>query len=346
MSGGSSEEKSEPASAKKLRQQREKGQIPKGPDLMSAITTGTLIGYVLLQAGTIAAEGGALFDAASQAVTMPFENAAPLMIATIRSALVTCALPPLLVAGTSAVLASLLINKGFIFSLDPVMPKLDKLNPVTGLMNLFKANAWIELAKSVVKAVLLGAALFIVARSAAGPLLEVPACSPGCVPSVLRSMMTPLLGLAALFYLAAGMVDLLIQKWLFLRQNRMTKTELKHERKDTQGNPQIKGEQRRLRREAAKSGRIGLAQATCLLCGPGLAVGLRYVRGETPLPVVVCRAAGERAAEMIKAAKSRNVPLYFDKVLSMDLDRKIKPGKPITSPFFQKVAQVIQRARA
>lgn len=64
MSGGSSEEKSEPASAQKLRKQREKGQVPKGPDLMIAVTTGILIGYVLLQSNALMTQGGALIDAA------------------------------------------------------------------------------------------------------------------------------------------------------------------------------------------------------------------------------------------------------------------------------------------
>lgn len=345
MSGGSSEEKSEPASAKKLRDLRQKGQIAKSPDLMLAITTGALIGYVLLEAHTIGAQSDALLDAASRAVTMPFENAAPLMIATVRTTLVTCALPPLMIAAVAAVLASLLINKGFVFSLDPLKPKPDKLNPMSGLKNLYKSSAWIDLAKSIVKAVLLGGALVMVARGAAGPLLEVPACSPGCVPSMLRSMLTPLLGVAALFYLASGLIDTLIQKWQFLQQNKMTKTELKHERKDTQGNPLVKKEQRRLRNEAAKAGRLGIGQATCLVCGTGLVVGLRFVKGETPLPVVVCRALGERTTEMIGAARSRSVPLYFDQTLVTDLDKKIKSGQPITAPFFSRVAQAVQRAR-
>ena len=346
MSGGSSEEKSEPASAQKLRKQREKGQIPKGPDLMVAITTGVLIGYVLLQSNAVMTQGGALIDAASRAVSMPFDNAAPLMIATVQTALVTCALTPLLIASIAAILASLLINGGFLFSLEPLMPTPEKLNPIQGLMNLYKVKAWIELAKSLVKAVLLGTALFVVAKAAAGPLLEVPACSPGCVPPMLRTIMTPLLTTAALFYLASGIFDTMIQKWLFLRENRMTKTEVKHERKDANGNPEIKKEQRRLRREAANAGPLGIARATCMICGVGLVVGLRYVRGETKLPIVVCRASGEPAAEMIKEARKRGVPLYFDKVLSSELAKKIKPGRIVTQIFFTRVATAIKNAKA
>lgn len=341
MSGGS-EEKSLPASSKKLRDERRKGKIPKGPDLLVALTTGALIAYVMAFGGTIADKMREAILIAGSAVDLDFAAGSRLMLAETGSVLMTCALPPLLVAVGAAVGGSLMINKGFIFSLEPLAPKPEKLNPATGFMNLYKLDKWVELMKSIVKAVLFGGALVMVARAAIGPLIEVPACSPGCVPQTLHAMLVPLLGAACVFYLASGVVDLLVQQWLFMRDMRMTKTEAKNERKDTNGNPLIKQQQSRLRRDGGKGGRLGAARATLLICGAGEVVGLRYVRGETPLPLVVCRASGDKVEEVVATARRNHQAVFWDRALAAELARSVKLGRTITAQFFPRIARAIQ----
>ncbi len=341
MSSDSSEEKSHPASAKKLTEQRKKGKIAKGPDLLTAITTGALIGYVLLAAGSISARLQGLLDTAARSVEFDFNHGARIMLADVQATLLECALSGLGIAVVAAIGGGMLVNKGFLFSLEPVMPKPEKLNPVSGLKNIFKLNNVIEFAKSVLKALLFGGALIAVSRGALGPLLEVPACSPGCIPTVLHSMLLPLFVVATVFYFASGMIDLLIQKWLFMRDMRMTKTEVKRESKDTNGNPLVKGQQRRLRREAGSGPRLGFAQATLMVCTSGLAVGLRYVKGETPLPMVVCRAAGDASKLMVDAARAQGMPMFWNQPLATDLAAGVQVGKVITLKFFPRVAQAI-----
>ncbi|MGI4793703.1 MAG: EscU/YscU/HrcU family type III secretion system export apparatus switch protein [Janthinobacterium lividum] len=346
MSGGSSEEKSLPASSKKLQDERRKGKIAKAPDLLTAITTGALIAYLLAAGGTIADRLREAILVSGDAVGMGFEVGIRAVLAEARSVLLFAGLVPLMVAVAAAVGGSLVINKGFVFSMEPLMPKPEKLNPVTGLMGLYKLDKWVELAKSVVKALLFGGALLLVARASLGPLIEVPVCSPGCVPLVLRSMLVPLLGLGCMFYLAAGAIDLLVQRWLFMRDMRMTKTEAKNERKDTDGNPQVKQQRNRLRREGDKAGRLGAARATLLVCSADNVIGLRYIRGETPLPLVVCRLSGEKARVAVVEARQRGQSLFWDRGLSADLDRAVKLGRPVTAQFFPRVARAIQMSAA
>ncbi len=346
MSGDSSEEKDLPASAKKLVEQRKKGKIAKGPDLLVAITTGALIGYVLLAAGSIATRLQDLMAAAARSLEMDFNHGARMLLAEAQSTLIECGLSGLLIAVAAAILGSMLINKGFLFSLEPVKPKLDKLNPVSGIKNLFKVNNLVEFAKSVVKALLFGGALVGVARGALRPLLELPVCGPRCIPAMLHAMLAPLFLAAVVFYLASGVVDMLIQKWLFMRDMRMTKTEAKRENKDTNGNPMVKGQQRRLRQESAGDGfRIGLAQATLMVCAAEVVVGLRYVQGETPLPQVVCRAVGETSRQMAAAARARGLPAVWNASLAADLSAGVMVGKVITAKFFNRVAQAILLSR-
>ena len=341
MSGDSSEEKSLPPSEKKLRDEREKGKVAKAPDLMVAITTGALIGYVWVAAPSMSREMQEAIAIAGHCVELDFDHGARTMLAETQSLLIMFGLLPLLIAVVSVVIASILINRGFVFATEPLVPKPETLNPVAGLKNLYKMKSWVELVKSLVKAVLFGAALVEIARAAIGPLVEAPVCSPGCLPSMLRSILTPLLGVGCVFYMVSGVLDLLIQRWLFRHDMRMTKTEKKQENKSTNGNPQIKGQLRRLRRESAQAGRTGLSQATVIICTAGLSIGLRYVKGETGLPLVVCRAAGEASKKMVTDARTNRLPVFWDGPLATDLAKKIQVGQTITQPFFTRCAQAI-----
>lgn len=347
MSGDSSEEKSQPASSKKLTDQRKKGKLAKAPDLLAAIITGALIGYVLLAAGQITGKLQDLITVSAHSIETDFNRGSRMVLADVQSTLLQCALPALLIAVTAAILGSMLINKGFLFSIEAVTPKLEKVNPVSGFKNIFKVNNLVEFGKSVVKAVLFGAALFALARGAINPLLQLPTCGPNCVPSVLYSLLMPLLLASVVFYFASGAVDLLIQKWLFMREMRMTKTEVKRENKDTNGNPLIKGQQRRLRREGAQDGvRTGFAHSTLIICAAEVAVGLRYVQNETPLPVVVCRAMDDASTRMIAASRARQLPIFWDKSLATELAAEVMVGKVITAKFFSRVVQAILQSRS
>ncbi|WP_204311179.1 EscU/YscU/HrcU family type III secretion system export apparatus switch protein, partial [Klebsiella michiganensis] len=80
---------------------------------------------------------------------------------------------------------------------------------------------------------------------------------------------------------------------------KMSATELKREFKEQEGDPHVKGAHRRQRQESAGLPRTGLKQATILIRGQGVAVGLRYVAGQCGPPVIVCRAKGAQADVMV-----------------------------------------------
>ena len=342
MSGDSSEEKNHPASAKKLRDSRKKGQIAKAPDLNTAITTIALIGFVWTGAGWMSAQLQGLLLTAGKVAALGFGDAARELVPAAAQTLAMVAAPALAVAVLSAVFAGMLTNKGLLFAIEPLAPKLKSVNPLEGFKRIFGLKSWIELAKSLVKAALLGSALFFVWRTSVGVIVGVPTCAPGCFAPVVADTLRPLLAVAIGVYLASGLLDVLVQKWLFLREMKMTLTEVKRENKDTNGNPHVKGAQRRIQHELGRDGpKIGLRHATLMICGKAGVVGLHFVRGRTPLPEVVCRASGARAAEMLAAARAGAVPLYWDDALAADLAAAIRPGNPITSRFFQQVTTAL-----
>ena len=141
--------------------------------------------------------------------------------------------------------------------------------------------------------------------------------------------------------------DLLLLSQIEAREMRMTTTEVKRERKDQDGNPQIKGAIRRQQRESAQGGpKLGFDRATLLICGQGQVVGLRYVRGETDFPLVVCRATGARADEFVANGRAHALPVFWDDDLARMMLMKLQLGRPVTAEFFQRVAQVLYASGA
>ena len=135
-----------------------------------------------------------------------------------------------------------------------------------------------------------------------------------------------------------------MQRWLFRRDMRMSKTDAKREWKDMEGDPQIRGAQKQLRQEAAQDGtpRMGFGMATVLIYGNGFAVGLRYVQGETLLPLVVGKISGDTATELVNLVMANDGPLYYDSVLATQLYTELKISAEIKLRHFDDVSRALR----
>lgn len=337
-----SEEKNLPPSAKKLSDARKKGQIAQSHDLVSAAGAVAAIAYLWSRSGSIADQWREALTLSTQIGDGPFDEALRQSLSALGTLTLRTLVPLLAVTVIAGLLASIAVNRGFVFSLEPLTPKLDKLNPFTGLGRMFGLKNWIELAKNVAKAGLLGATLFFVVLGTLNTLVRLPVCGPGCIGYVFGTMATLLLAIGAGFFLLAGLVDLLLQRWLFLRDMKMSPSEAKREHQETEGNPQVKGAHRRHRSESAAEPRLGVKQATILIRGGGFVAGLRYVAGETNVPLLVCRGKNEPAtAALLAEAAAEGTPTVEDAVLAKALARKVKLGGAVPSQFFERVARAL-----
>ncbi len=192
-----------------------------------------------------------------------------------------------------------------------------------------------ELGKGLLKALILGAALFTIVLETVRSLPLLPACGMPCIGSLIAANATSLLHTGAGISLAAGLADVLIQRWLFLRDMKMSKSEVKKEHKDQEGDPHVRNAHRRHRQEAASLPRTGLDRATILIRGRGVVVGLRYVASEGTAPVIVCRARNERADAMLAAGAELRIPTVVDEWLAVSLAKKVPPGMILPKPLLR-----------
>lgn len=341
-----SEEKSLPASAKKLRDARKKGQVSKSQDIVAAVAVSTSVFYIYFVAPQVNVYARELIDVTARIYRQSFPELWPHIVDLALRILALTTLPLVLIVCAVVLIASMAAMRGPVFALDPVKPNFDHVNPAKGFERIFSMKSVVEFGKALVKVTVLTVAIVIVFRVGMQPLFEAPRCGPTCIYGTFFSMLKPLVITTLVAFVVVGIFDIALQRWLFLREMRMTKTEFKREMKDIEGDPLIKRERNRRRREmASRIVKVGLRNATLLLGGPdGFAVGLRFVRGETPVPIVVCKGGPGQAKVLITEAILLGIPVIEEAELARGLNA-CPIGDQLPDALFQPVADILVAAR-
>jgi len=299
-----SEEKSFPATAKKLKDAREKGQVAKSQDLAAAVAVSASVFYLYAVAPRIEGHIRELIDAAVRIYREPFAELLPQILDLAARIFMLAILPLVAIVCAVVVLASVAAMRGPVFSVEPLTPNFDHVNPAKGLKRIFSLKSIVEFIKALVKVTALAVAFVVVFRIGLQQLLESPYCGSACVYDSFFSLLTPLLKATLIAFVVVGIIDVGLQRLIFLRDMRMTRTEFKREMKDVEGDPVIKRERVRRAREATTLAvKLGLRNASIVVGQTdGAVVGLRFVPGETPIPVIVCKGNQDQARTLIAEA--------------------------------------------
>jgi len=348
MMGETSEEKSLPASDKKIRDAREKGQVAKSQDLVTGTVMIASTGYLAFALAGERARIEEFIDLIARRVHVdPFSELWPTALTLAGGILTGLALPLLAITIAAIVLTNLIAMRGFIFSTEPITPNFEHINPVSGAKRIFSMRSVVEFLKSLIKIIALATAFVIVFRGGIQSLMQSSACGATCITNTFYAMLQPLVITAVIAFFLVGLIDVLVQQWLFKRDMKMTKSEQKRERKDSDGDPAILQQRQKQRREMqAFATKTGLLNASLLVGVPdGWTVGIRYVRGETPVPMIVCRASPEQSRTMITEALLTDIPVIRDKTLAATIARTARTGEPVPEKSFQRVADLLVAAR-
>ncbi len=340
-------EKTEPATDQKIEEARKKGQVPQSQDLSSAfafcfatialVATASLgedrvrsiITSSLQFVNTNADEG--------HIVTLQVAYAMALDALWLCMPIVAAAVLGSLVGGFSHV--------GFNVSFEPLTPKLDKLDPVAGMKRLFSLHTLFEVFKSIVKAIFIGWMLYDTIQSLM-PLLVVSGYGqPRGIGHTAWIAVLRLLTLCMVLFIVLGVVDFVIQRLLFLKDQKMDKDEIKREYKQSEGDPQIKSERKAIAYEMANSDPApAVATANAVVVNPThYAVALRYVPEEGGLPIIVARGVDADAARIREAATEAHVPIIGNPELARAL-YKVSVNSTVPEPLLEAVAIVLHWA--
>lgn len=340
----SGQERTEQATPKRLSDARLEGQVARSMEVNSAAVLGAaslalwlsgpwMFEQLRLEMGRRILQVPRLEIDADGLVRLLTESAVLLLKLTA---------PVLLSVAVAGLLANLL-QVGPLITGKPLMPQASRINPLKGLKNLVSARSLAELVKSLLKIVLVGVAVGLVLQASWPTLRLLSTAQPAQVLGEVSSTVLRVLASALAMLLVLALGDFLFQRWNHSRQMRMTLQEIKEERKQTDGNPQVKGRLRGLQMEAAYNRMIrDLPTADVVVANPiHLAVALKYDPDRMRAPKVVAKGR-RKLAERIKAlAREHGIPVVENKPLARGLFKTCDVGMEIPADLYRAVAELL-----
>jgi flagellar biosynthetic protein FlhB len=349
------QERTEPATPKRLREAREKGQVARSRELSTfAVMVAGSTTLLLLGAGMaggmqrlfdqlLRVDRAAVFEPG--AMTEHFAGAVLSALATFTPFLVLVAL--------AAVLAPLAIS-GWTFSVEAISFKWEKLDPIKGLGRVFSWRGLMELFKALAKFTVVAVAALLILRTMSQPILGLGAEPIDRALSDAAALLGwGFLGLS-LSLLLVVLVDVPFQIWNHARELKMTRQEVRDELKETEGRPEVRGRIRSLQREMAQRRMMAeVPKADVIVTNPThYAVALRYEAERHGAPLVVAKGMGFVAEQIRRIGTESGVVQLQAPPLARAIYHSTELGQPIPNGLYLAVAQVLayvyelRRARA
>jgi flagellar biosynthesis protein FlhB len=338
-------EKTELPTSRRFSEARGRGQVAKSQDLSAAVD---LIGGTLL----LVVFGGVAFVSLGSIMQRILEwqtEGDPLDIASLRPTAIWAAgraawivLPMLLVMFAVAYIGQV-IQVGLLLTSYPLQPKLQRLSPIAGVKRLFNTRNFVKTIANTFKLVLIGIVATLVVYRHLDAVAALPVL--GMLPAMYK-LLTIALELAAwmlLILLTLGILDYMYQRWQHTRDLKMTKQEVKEERRSMDGDPDIRARRLRMARDIALQ-RIQQAVPTAdvVVTNPThFSVALRYDEGSMRAPRVVAKGADYMAFRIRHVAVASRIPIVERPPLARGLYWGVDVGQEISPEFYEAVAELL-----
>lgn len=343
MAESNGQEKTEQPTGKRRREAREKGNVFQSKDICTVVMlygTFFMIGKMLPTIyQTIRQYMQWVLDGIGGDMTQFLSY--QVFTVTIIS-FVKCALPLLLTAMLLGILSQG-VQTRFNVSFQSIKPNFGKLNPITGIKNLFSLKKVIELLKNLLKIIILIALLYNVLKDQISVIARMFQMAPMNSIAVVLQVISDMITKVCIGFAVVAFFDYLYQRWEYEKNLKMTKQEVKEEYKQTEGNPEIKGRIRKNQRQMATSRMMQkVPEADVIIRNPThFAVALRYRPGEDRAPIVLAKGQDELAFRIIRVGEEHDVSIIENRPLARALYASCELDREIPAEFYGAVAEIL-----
>lgn len=344
---GEGGDKTEKATPKKLDDARKEGRVARSSDLINGFML-LLMFFVLKLFGGIMANlfldsfvkyynkasdiSMEVFDV-KQAVNLSNEIVIDIVIASL----------PVLIGSFVVALVGNIVQVGWKVTGKPLKPKLDRLNPIGGFKRMFSQEKVVELIKSILKVLAIALVAYNEVKDRWKFILNLYDFEfMQAVLNIFDIVLDVGIKISVIFVII-GLADFGYQKWKHLHDLRMSKQEVKDEMKQSEGDPQIKGQIRQKMREGARRRMMqDLPKADVVITNPThFAVAVKYDKETAEAPYVLAKGADYVAANIKEIAKQNNIEIFENKPLARMLYYNVEIGDQIPPELYQMVAEVL-----
>jgi flagellar biosynthetic protein FlhB len=337
--------RTEQATPKRRRKARGEGNVPKSQEVPNTFVTmaGTIALYVYMD--HIASEmmglyehffrNAVMFEATPQAVYD--------LLLWISGKLALMLLPIMLFLALVAYVV-IRLQVGKLWAPKVFKPKFARFNLIKGLKRLFiSPQTLIRLGKSILMAAVIGIAPYIVIRNEMHHFLPLFYATPTAIGVYMLEMGMKMVKYAMLPMLVIAIADLWYTRWDYEENLKMTKDEVKDERKQAEGDPAVKAQQRQKMMEVMAQRMLeNVPKADVVVTNPThYAVALRYDAVEAPAPVVLAKGVDHLAERIKEVAREHRVPIRENVPLARALYRQVEVGDMIPEELYQAVASLL-----
>ncbi|MGM0409720.1 MAG: flagellar biosynthesis protein FlhB [Bacillota bacterium] len=337
-------EKTEDPTPKRKEEAREKGQVAKSQELGGAFVLmgGFLVLYLMfanlmnyLQNFTKTA-----FDVR----TMPEFDIPGIYNLMVESFMhLISMVAPIMIASAAIGAVINFVQVGPLITGEPLKPKLSNINPVEGMKKLFSLKSVVELFKSLAKLAIIVILSYIPLKNNWDEIVNIS--RRGLTPGVLffGNLIFKIALRIALFLIIVGLADFFYQKWEHKKNLKMSKYEVKQERKEREGDPQIKQKRKEKQREMSMNRMMKeMEDADVVITNPThIAVALKYDLEEMEAPVVLAKGEGYVAKRIKDRAKELEIEIVENKPLARSLNEMTEIGDEIPVDLYQAVAEIL-----
>jgi flagellar biosynthesis protein FlhB len=232
---------------------------------------------------------------------------------------------------------------GLRFSSHPLIPKFSKLNPLTGFGRIFSKNTVMELFKSLFKIGIISVVSYYTIKSHWSKIPALMGFGVGQNLSFMGLVALEIIFYVLLIMIFLALIDYAFQRFTYRENLPMTKQEVKEERKETDGNPQIKQRIRTVQMQMARQRMMSaVPNADVIVTNPThISIAIKYDPNKSSAPLVVAKGVGPIAMRIREIAKENGVPLVEDKPLARTLNKTVAVGQLIPSSLYKAVAEIL-----
>ena len=345
-------EKTEPATAKQLDDVRKNGQTAKSKELITSISLLSLFILVKIYVGTVGQKFTEVFQEIYQTFDKIIDNSnngmrmadAVGVVQKVMMSVVSITAPIFIIAVVISFICNALQQKWMVTA-EPLKPKFSKLNPLNGFKRIFSFKQLFELLKSIAMLLIIGVMAYVTIKDKVNVLLTFYDISLNTALSTIGDIIVDLGIKISAVFLIVGFVDLFYQKFKFKNDNMMTKQEVKDEYKNTEGDPQVKGQIKRKMAEISRRRMMEqLPEADVVITNPThFAVALKYEPDSGKAPIVIAKGADYLAFQIKDKARECNIEIVENKPLARMLYHNVDIGMEIPPELYQVVAEILAK---
>lgn len=347
---GEGGEKTEPATEKKLKDARDEGKVAKSKELTAAFD---LIVLFLVLKIFISFIGGQMinifsfvYDRIPEFIEINEQDLSSIAVNNFMRGIILkwfLMVLPFFIFGVAITLLISIIQVGWKVTAKSMQPKLSKFNPINGFKRMFSKDSLFELFKSIFKIWIIAYVAYTAVKDHENDIFILYDIPLNRALLLVGDIIINTGLKISIVYLVVGIADFVYNKHKFNEDMKMTKQEVKDEYKNTEGDPQIKGRQKRKMQEASQRRMMqDVPKADVVITNPThFAVAVKYDANENSAPVVVAKGQDYVAMKIKEIAKENDVEIVENKPLARMLFHNVDIGAEIPPELYQSVAEIL-----